>query len=456
MSDNISRTITPNPPADFTPSLGAYQSLQPFRYWCQKVLPLVYDDSLSYYELLCKVVDYLNKTMEDVETLHGDVTNLHKAYEELQSYVNNYFSSLDVQEEINNKLDNLAENGTLGNILKNIIKINQPILVKSKEEMADNSVLYILESDGFVYYYNGSEFVPSTMRYNAPINAYESHAHTAQFDINDIKNIGSYTVNPTSLTGMVSENVSGYYWSCYCVTPVVANDVDVLQYLIGLPVEPQNPPVFYYRYSIGGTFSTFTKTLQNKTLKNVCFCGDSFTAVTSVKSYVNFLNEYGCCNGVNLGLSGSYPKTWLEVHENDITDKYDVYFIAFGLNAINIPDGNYNDSTDETYCGQMNILIDKIYSVCPTARIIIWCMDCWFPESRSNSFKKVSEYKGCEFYSMKADKKIPIRLDGKFDGVLENLSSEVVTLKNNSLKLSDNHPNEKAQILLATYLMNII
>lgn len=107
------RTIKPNGTADFTPTLGDYKTLQPFRYWCQKVLPLVYDDSLSYYELLCKVVDYLNKTMSDVETLHGDVTNLHKAYEELQSYVNDYFSSLDVQEEINNKLNQMASDGTL-------------------------------------------------------------------------------------------------------------------------------------------------------------------------------------------------------------------------------------------------------------------------------------------------------------------------------------------------------
>ena len=57
MSDE--RTIKPNKPANFTPQLGDYKTLQPFRYWCQKVLPLVYDDSLSYYELLCKVVDYL-------------------------------------------------------------------------------------------------------------------------------------------------------------------------------------------------------------------------------------------------------------------------------------------------------------------------------------------------------------------------------------------------------------
>ena len=107
------KSITPLPPADFTPELGNYKTLQPFRYWCQKVLPLVYDNSLSYYELLCKVVDYLNKTMEDVETLHGDVTNLHTAYEELQSYVNDYFSTLDVQEEINNKLDELVNSGRL-------------------------------------------------------------------------------------------------------------------------------------------------------------------------------------------------------------------------------------------------------------------------------------------------------------------------------------------------------
>ena len=52
--------IKPLPPADYTPVQGNYKSLQPFRYWCQKVLPLVYDDSLSYYELLCKVVEFLN------------------------------------------------------------------------------------------------------------------------------------------------------------------------------------------------------------------------------------------------------------------------------------------------------------------------------------------------------------------------------------------------------------
>lgn len=39
-----------------------------FTFWCQKVLPLVYDNSLSYYELLCKVVEYLNRVIKQVDS----------------------------------------------------------------------------------------------------------------------------------------------------------------------------------------------------------------------------------------------------------------------------------------------------------------------------------------------------------------------------------------------------
>lgn len=103
--------------ADFTPTRGEYVSLTPFRYWCQKILPLTYDDSMSYYELLCKVVDCLNKAMEDVETLNTDIDNVYTAYDTLQDYVNTYFDNLDVQNEINSKLDEMAESGELASII---------------------------------------------------------------------------------------------------------------------------------------------------------------------------------------------------------------------------------------------------------------------------------------------------------------------------------------------------
>ena len=98
---------------NFTPNMGTYTNLTPFRFWCQKVLPLTYDNSLSYYELLCKVVDYLNKTMEDVDTAIEDMEKLYDAYDELQEFVTDYFDNLDVQSEIDHKLDEMAENGQL-------------------------------------------------------------------------------------------------------------------------------------------------------------------------------------------------------------------------------------------------------------------------------------------------------------------------------------------------------
>lgn len=35
--------------------------IKPFNFWCQKVLPLVYDDSLSYYEVLGKLTTKINE-----------------------------------------------------------------------------------------------------------------------------------------------------------------------------------------------------------------------------------------------------------------------------------------------------------------------------------------------------------------------------------------------------------
>ena len=39
------------------------ETIKTLRFYCQKVLPLVYDDSLSYYELLCKVCNKLNEVI---------------------------------------------------------------------------------------------------------------------------------------------------------------------------------------------------------------------------------------------------------------------------------------------------------------------------------------------------------------------------------------------------------
>ena len=68
-----------NPHANFTPTLEGYSGQGAFRFWCQTALPLTYDDSLSYYELLAKVVNYLNNTISDVSAMETNVGNLAEA-----------------------------------------------------------------------------------------------------------------------------------------------------------------------------------------------------------------------------------------------------------------------------------------------------------------------------------------------------------------------------------------
>ena len=78
--------------ANFNPTLNKYKIPRDFRFWCQKVIPLVYDDSLSYYEVLCKVVNYINHLIKDDKLMAEDIIKLNSAFLELQDYVNKYFS----------------------------------------------------------------------------------------------------------------------------------------------------------------------------------------------------------------------------------------------------------------------------------------------------------------------------------------------------------------------------
>lgn len=64
-----------------------------FRFWCQKVLPLVYDDSLSYYEVLCKVVDYINKIINDSNSVISEINELKAELAIVQEWIDNFDTS---------------------------------------------------------------------------------------------------------------------------------------------------------------------------------------------------------------------------------------------------------------------------------------------------------------------------------------------------------------------------
>lgn len=85
--------------------------------FCQKVIPLAFDESMSYYEVICALRQKVLEMIEIVNNNAEAVIELQKLFIQLQDYVDNYFKNLDVQEEINNKLDQMLADGSLGEVI---------------------------------------------------------------------------------------------------------------------------------------------------------------------------------------------------------------------------------------------------------------------------------------------------------------------------------------------------
>lgn len=76
------------------------------KFWCYKVLPLVYDDSLSYYELLCKVVSKLNELIEKYASFDDVVAEIQSAIDALQKQIDE-FDTTYIEKLIKDKLANM-------------------------------------------------------------------------------------------------------------------------------------------------------------------------------------------------------------------------------------------------------------------------------------------------------------------------------------------------------------
>ena len=88
------------------------------KYYCQKVLPLVYDDSLSYYELVCKCVEKINEMIPIVnitdEKITTEVTNIFNEWKADGTWneIINHQLFNDINERLNKEIEE-RNNGDL-------------------------------------------------------------------------------------------------------------------------------------------------------------------------------------------------------------------------------------------------------------------------------------------------------------------------------------------------------
>ena len=113
-------------------------TLPPFKRMCMTIgeLPTSYLETMTYYEMLVWFTEYMKNTI--IPTINNNglaVQELQNKYIELKNFVDNYFDNLDVQEEINNKLDDMAEDGSLTNLIKGYV---DPIYQAYEEEIEED------------------------------------------------------------------------------------------------------------------------------------------------------------------------------------------------------------------------------------------------------------------------------------------------------------------------------
>ena len=172
-----------------------YKNLTPFKWFVLENFPFIEADfdALTEWQLFCKLGKEINKIIDSQNIVGTQMENVTNAFIELQNFVNNYFENLDVQDEINNKLNEMTENGTLTLLIKKYVdpiykeyeetintqitnqnakieNINSKVnsvssgspagiystITELENDNPDHSKIYVVSDDGKWYYWNGS------------------------------------------------------------------------------------------------------------------------------------------------------------------------------------------------------------------------------------------------------------------------------------------------------------
>lgn len=97
-----------------------FKNLTPFKLCVLQNFPFIEADfdAVTNYQLLCKVVEYLNYVIANNNTQNDNIKQLEQNFITVYNYVKDYFDNLDVQEEINKKLDEMAKDGSLSKLIQ--------------------------------------------------------------------------------------------------------------------------------------------------------------------------------------------------------------------------------------------------------------------------------------------------------------------------------------------------
>ena len=201
--------------------------------WAETNLqPAFYDvESGTSLQQTARMYNKVNELVRTANTQNEIIADYIEQFNELHDYVYDYFDNLDVQEEVNKKLDEMAESGDLGDLMARYIQpqfdtlsqtVNEslnnmmtlveatnsatPTPVGSTDDMTDHTKTYLLTTDGYWYYWNGEEWTrggvyQATVIENGSITPDKVSFHERTDNLIDVENLNNVNLYIDSVGG---------------------------------------------------------------------------------------------------------------------------------------------------------------------------------------------------------------------------------------------------------------
>lgn len=122
-----------------------FKNLTPFKWFVLENFPFIEADfdALTDWQLFCKIGKEINKIINSENTLGSQMENVTNAFIDLQNYVNNYFDNLDVQEEVNTKLNEMVQDGTFEQIIAKYITSSYTNSYNTLSDLIEDETLIV-------------------------------------------------------------------------------------------------------------------------------------------------------------------------------------------------------------------------------------------------------------------------------------------------------------------------
>ena len=317
--------------------IDRFTRVEKLRMYAHKVLPLVYDDSLSYYEYLCKVVQKVNEVIENDGEQSTTIEEFAQVLDDMQEEIDSSLESM--QGQVDTAVGNAEQATRDANASKEAadlatqaantaaehaeataVKYGTPYAVNDPADMTDHDYIYVYTGttgDGFTqgnwYYWNGTAWtsgglyvgdITDAVLFNAPQSKTDAEKAQARSNagaadanlVEHVIKVESYTQNEYYTNWTIGRAEAGFNnnlsWCCYSdMNPTDGTVVYFDDTVYKVAIAWFDTSTQEYASTLGGWVTTSPVTLEggraynkiNMALKSTS--GDINTSDVSEKTY---------------------------------------------------------------------------------------------------------------------------------------------------------------------------